>query len=101
MRDVFISIQTERRDRKSTESPHAGYSVALMPSTTPPVVSPETTRTFFSVPAGTYTVSIQNVAADGSPIGEPITGTLVVPAPTPEPTLVSYQHATGFEALIK
>jgi hypothetical protein len=101
MPDVFISIKTERRDRAQSASPFAGYAVALLPSTTVPAVSASPTREFFGIPAGTYTVSVQNVAADGSPIGEPSTGQLVVPAPTPEPSMVSYQHAVGFEALIK
>lgn len=66
----------------------------------PLVVNTQTaTATFLSVPAGTYSVTIQDVADDNTPIGTAVVGDLLVGSSVP-PVGGTYSASTGFSAQV-
>lgn len=58
-----------------------------------------TTAVFAAVPAGAYAVTIQDMADDGTLLGSPISGTLVVGVAAPPPG-GTYAASAGFTAQV-
>lgn len=65
-------------------------------------IDTQDTQVSFDLPAGDYTATEQDFAADGSPLGLPQTASFTVPAdvPVPPPAPAMYQAAAGLQVIL-